>query len=147
MKSKVVFAVLAIVISGCGTPPVAFEKLPDADPASAGEVVLVRPKAFIGEEIAYVVNVDTKDIAELADRQHQRLKLSAGEHRIAIRCYGAFSGWTETTLAQRVVAGQTAYLAVAPKQGCASIAPVPESEGMKMLSNTTATGPGWRLTR
>ena len=143
MKQTLLCALAAIAISGCGSEPVALEKLPAADPANAGEVVLVRPSAFIGEDIVYAVNVDKADIAELGARQHQRFKLSAGEHRIAIRCFGALSGWDETAITHRVVAGQTAYLAVAPKHGCASVAAVPESEGRKLLSNTAAR-PIWR---
>src|SRR5712692_3272788 len=136
MKPTLLCTLAAIAISGCGAAPVALEKLPPADSADAGEVVVVRPKAFIGEEIVYVVNVDTKDVAELRSRQHQRFKLPAGDHRVAIRCFGAFSGWAETAITHRVVAGQTAYLAVAPKHSCASVDPVPESAGRQLLSNT-----------
>jgi hypothetical protein len=143
MKQNLLCTLAAIAITGCGSEPVALEKLPPVDPAEAGEVVLVRPGAFIAGDIVYVVNVDKKDIAELGARQHERFKLTAGDHRIAIRCFGALSGWDETAITHRIVAGQTAYLAVAPKHGCASIAPVPESEGRKLLSNT-APRPGWQ---
>src|SRR5712664_969894 len=143
MKQNLLCAVAAIAISGCGSEPVALDQLPVAVPANAVEVVLVRPSAFIGEDIVYAVNVDKADIAELGARQHQRFKLSAGEHRIAIRCFGALSGWDETAITHRVVAGQTAYLAVAPKHGCASVAAVPESEGRKLLYSTAAR-PIWR---
>jgi len=141
MKRTFFSALAAIAVSGCAEP-VALEKLPPADPASAGEVVLVRPSAFIGDEIVYVVNVDKKDVAELGSRQHQRLMLSAGEHRIAIRCPDALSGWSETVITQGVVSGKTAYLAVAPKHACASVVPVAENEARKMLANT-GTRPGW----
>ena len=141
MNRKLLSALAAIAISGCGAPPVALEKLPPADPATAGEVVIVRPSAFIGEDAVYVVNVDKKDIAQLGTRQHQRFKLPAGEHRIAIRCSDLISGWSETAITHGVVAGQTAYLAVAPKHGCASVDPVPESQGRQLLSNT-APRPG-----
>jgi hypothetical protein len=142
MGSKPIVVLLSLIaMAGCGSEPLAFEKLPAVDAADAGEVVLARPKAFIAEDIVYVVNVDKKDVAELAERQHQRFKLPAGEHRIAIRCFGALSGWEESAITHRVVAGQTAYLAVAPKHGCASVAPVPELEGRKLLSNT-ASRPG-----
>ena len=142
MKRNLLSAWAAIAISGCGAEPVALEKLPPADPASAGVVVIVRPSAFIGEDTVYVVNVDKKDIAELGSRQSQRLTLPAGEHRIAIRCFVALSGWTETAVTHVVTTGQTAYLAVAPKHDCASVAPVTESEGRKMLANT-GPRPGW----
>jgi hypothetical protein len=143
MKKTLLCALAAIVVSGCGTPQLALEQLPPTDPSNAGEVVLVRPRAFIGEDIVFVVNVDKKDVAQLGDRQHQRLKLPAGEHRIAIRCFGVLSGWEESAITHPVVAGQAAYLAVAPKHSCASVAPVPESEGSKLLSNTVPR-PGWQ---
>jgi hypothetical protein len=142
MKRKFLCAVAAIAICGCAEQ-VALEKLPPADPANAGEVVIVRPSAFIGDEIVFVINVDQKDVAELGSRQYRRLQLAAGDHRIAVRCFGALSGWSEAAITHGVVAGQTAYLAVAPKQGCASVDPVPESEGRKLLLNT-APRPGWR---
>ena len=91
----------------------------------------------------FVINVDKKDIAQLGTRQYQRFQLPAGDHRIAIRCFGALSGWSEASIMHGVVAGQTAYLAVAPKQACASVDPVPESEGRKLLSNT-GPRPGWQ---
>lgn len=144
MGSKPIVVLLSVIaMAGCASEPVGFEKLPPTDPASAGEVVVVRPRAFIGDDIVYVVNVDKKDIAELGARQHQRFKLPAGEHRIAIRCFGALSGWDETALTHQVVAGQTGYLAIAPKQSCASVAAVPESAGKKLLSNTVPR-PGWQ---
>jgi hypothetical protein len=142
MKQNLLCTLAAIAISGCGSEPVALEKLPPADPGNAGEVVVIRPSAFIGEDIVYVVGVDKKDVARVGSRQHQRFNLPAGEHRIAIRCFGAFSGWEETAITHRVTAGQSAYLAVAPKQTCASLGPVSESEGRKLLSNTVPR-PGW----
>jgi len=135
MKRTLFSALVAIAVSGCAEP-VALEKLPPADPASAGEVVLVRPSGFIGDDMVYVVNVDKKDVAELASRQSQRLALAAGEHRIAIRCFNSLSGWSETAVTQGVVAGKTAYLAVTPKHNCASVDAVAESEAKKLLANT-----------
>jgi hypothetical protein len=142
MKQNLLCTLAAIAISGCGSEPVALEKLPPVDPGNAGEVVVIRPSAFIGEDIVYVVSVDSKDIAKIGSRQHQRFKLPAGDHRIAIRCYGALSGWEETVIAHRVVAGQSAYLAVAPKKGCANLDSVSESQGRKFLSNTVPR-PDW----
>lgn len=141
MKRTLFSVLVAIAVSSCAEP-VALEKLPPADPASAGEVVLVRPSAFIGDDVVYVVNVDKKDVAELGSRQYQRLMLPAGEHRIAIRCPGALSGWSETAITQGVVTGKTAYLAVAPKHACASVDAVAESEAKKLLANT-GRRPGW----
>ena len=142
MKRNVLCALAAIAIFGCAEQ-VVLEKLPPVNPANAGEVVVVRPSAFIGEDVVFVVNVDQKDVAELGARQYQRLQLPAGDHRIGVRCFGALSGWSEAAITHRVVAGQTAYLAVAPKHGCASVDPVPESEGSKLLLNT-GSRPGWR---
>jgi hypothetical protein len=142
MRQNLLCALAVIAISGCGSEPVALEKLPAADSVNAGEVVVIRPSAFIGEDVVYIVSVDKKDIARLGSRQHQRFNLPAGDHRIAIRCFGAFSGWEETAITHRVVAGQSAYLAVAPKQGCANLDPVTEGQGRKLLSNTVPR-PDW----
>jgi hypothetical protein len=141
MKRTLFSVLAAIAVSGCAEP-VALEKLPPADPASAGEVVIVRTTAFIGDDVVYVINVDKKDVAELGAAQYQRFMLPAGEHRIAIRCPGALSGWSETAITHGVVTGRTAYLAVAPKHACASVDPVPESEAKKLLANA-APRPGW----
>jgi hypothetical protein len=141
MKRTLFSVLAAIAVFGCAEP-VTLEKLPPPDPASAGEVVIVRTSAFIGDDVVYVVNVDKKDVAELGARQYQRLMLSAGEHRIAIRCPGALSGWSETAVTQGVVTGKIAYLAVAPKHACASVDPVAESDAKKLLANT-GPRPGW----
>lgn len=142
MKRTLFSVLAAIAASGCAEQ-VVLEKLPPADPATAGEVVLIRTTAFIGDDIVYVINVDKKDVAELGARQSQRFMLPAGEHRIAIRCPGALSGWSETAITHGVVAGKTAYLAIAPKHACASVDPVPESEAKKLLANTAGPRPGW----
>lgn len=142
MKHTLFSVLAAIALASCAET-ITFEKLPPADPASAGEVVLIRPSAFIGDDVVYVVNVDKKDVAELGSRQHQRLMLPAGEHRIAIRCPGALSGWSETATTQGVATGKTAYLAVAPKHACASVDAIAESEAKKLLANTSPRA-GWQ---
>jgi hypothetical protein len=64
--------------------------------------------------------------------------LSAGEHRIAVRCVSSLTtAVSETATTQRVVAGQTLYLAIEPKSDCASIEAVPEAEGRKLVSSTS----------
>jgi len=72
--------------------------------------VLIRPRAFIAEETGFYINVN--------------------------HCYSSLSGWQETAITQRVVAGQAAYLAMAPHKACVSVEPVSESEGRKLLSRT-----------
>jgi hypothetical protein len=138
MKRNLVCTLAAIAISGCAAEPVTpAEKLPPiTDPAEAGEVVLIRPRAFIADETSFYINVNQDDIALIRSGQHTRLKLPAGEHRVAIRCYSSLSGWQETALTQRVVAGQAAYLAIAPSRDCVNVEPVSESEGRKLLSRT-----------
>jgi len=101
---------------------------------------VIRPGAFIGEDISYFLNVNRRDVFELESRQHTRFKLPVGEYRIAVRCFVWYSGgWVETAITQNVVAGQTAYLAVEPKHNCASLDPVSEAEGKKLLSRTAFT--------
>lgn len=137
MRRNLASLLAAIAIAGCAAEQVVLGKLPPiANPADAGEVVLIRASAFIGEDMSYYVNVDQTDIFELRQGEHTRFHLPAGEHRIAVRCFGALSGWSDAAITQRVVAGQTTYFAVAPKFACASLDPVPESEAAKLLART-----------
>ena len=70
-------------------------------------MVLIRPRAF-ADETSFYINVNRDDIAPIRSGQHTRLKLPAGEHRVAIRCYSALSG----------------------------VEPLSESEGSELLSRT-----------
>jgi hypothetical protein len=139
MKDIVVWTLAAIAIAGCAPESVTSAgKLPPiADPADAGEVVLIRPRAFVAEDTSYYINVNAEDVAPIHSGQHSRFKLPAGEHRIAIRCFNSLSGWKETSITQRVVAGQAAYVAIAPDSECVSVKPVTEAEGKRLLSRTT----------
>ncbi|HWM43333.1 MAG TPA: hypothetical protein VNP36_12915 [Burkholderiales bacterium] len=135
-----VFAVAAgVALTGCAPTPLAMGKLPPVtDAAQAGEVVVIRPRAFIGDDFAFYLNVNQENVVTMNSREHTRLRLPAGEHRIAIRCTQALKeGWSETAITQRVVAGQTTYLAVTPKFDCASLDALSESDGKKLLSSTT----------
>ncbi len=130
-------AVAAVVLAGCAAQELPISKLPAVDSASSGEVVVVRPSAFIAEDFAFYLNVNQENIAAIRTRQHTRFRLAAGEHRFAIRCVGLFTTEVaETATNQRIVEGQTLYLSVSPKGSCASIEAVPEQEGRKRVSNT-----------
>lgn len=139
MKRKLVSALAAMAISGCGSEPVALGNLPPvADAANAGEVAVVRARGFIGEGFDYYININQINVFALGAGEHTRFRLPAGEHRVAIRCYSAWTaGWNEAAVTVRIAAGQTTYLAVAPKFECATVDPVPEREGKKLVSTTT----------
>lgn len=139
MRVAVFAAAAGVALAGCAPPQLAMSKLPPvADAAQAGEVVVIRPRAFIAEEHGFYLNVNQENIVRINSREHTRLRLPAGEHRIAIRCTHAFKeGWSETAITQRVVAGQTTYLAVTSKFDCASLDVVSESDGKKLLSSTS----------
>ena len=133
------FALFLIAfLAGCGAPELFIGKLPAVDAAGSGEVVVVRPTAFIADDYPFYLNVNQENIWVIHPRMHTRFRLPAGEHRIAVRCTSAYSSEIrETAATQRVVAGQTLYLAVAAKGNCASIEAVSEPEGRKLVSNTT----------
>lgn len=126
------------LLAACAAQELSIGKLPPVDAAGSGEVVVVRPSAFIADDFTFYVNVNQENIAGLRARVHTRFRLPAGEHRIAVRCTSAYSSEVkETATTQRVIAGQTLYLAIEPKGSCASIAAVPEREGRRLVSNTT----------
>jgi len=130
------FLAALLLLTACGAPELKLEKLPAVEGA-AGEVWLIRPTHWIGEEVVYVVNVDSRDIHTLEMKQHIRVRLAPGEHRIALRCYQPFSNtWKETVVNQQVQAGANAYLAVEPRGDCASLEPLPEAQGKRLAART-----------
>lgn len=129
-------AVLLWMLAGCAAPDVALEKLPPAAGPS-GEVLIVRPSAFIGDENAYVVNVDRRDVHRMETKEHIRLRLGAGAHRLALRCWQmALAEWTETSITQEVVAGATTYLRVVPRHSCAALEPLTERDARSLAVGT-----------
>ena len=141
-RVKRTFAFLALaagITAGCGSNPVVTGKLPATSAADSGEVVIIRARAFIGEEHNHYINVDQENIVALTSGQHARLKLASGEHRVAIRCYGDLlsTAINEAVITHRVAAGQISYFAVKPRFSCASIDPLSEAEARTLLSATS----------
>jgi hypothetical protein len=127
--------VFLLMLAGCAMPDVALEKLPPAAGPS-GEVPIVRPSAFIGDENAYVVNVDRRDVHQMETKEHIRLRLGAGAHRLALRCWQmALAEWTETSITHEVV-GATSYLRVVPRHSCAELLPLTETEARRLAVGT-----------
>ena len=138
MRIGVSIGLACLALSACAPAPLALAKLPPVtDPANAGEIVVIRQRAFIADDFSFYLNVDQENVLTIASGQHTRFQLPAGEHRIAIRCYAMLTdSWKETALTERVLAGQTRYLAVKPKHDCASLDPLPEAEAKRLLPNT-----------
>jgi len=136
LRSFFLFAIL--LLAACAAPELKIGKLPAVDPASSGEVVVVRPSAFIAEDFTFYVNVNEENIAGLRNRMHTRFRLPAGDHRIAVRCTSGYTSEVfENATIERVAAGQTLYLAIEPKGKCATIEAVSEREGRRLVANTT----------
>jgi len=137
LKTARLAVLAAAALSACGAPEPRIGKLALVDAAGSGEVVVARPSAFIAEEFPFYVAVNDENVAALHARQHIRFRLAAGEQRIAIRCPNMLqSDLNERVTTQRVVAGQTLYLSVTPQGNCASIEPVSEPQGRKLVSST-----------
>ena len=129
---------LGILLAGCASQELSIGKLPAVDAAGSGEVIVVRPSAFIADDYTFYVNVNQENIVGLRARLHTRFRLPAGEHRIAVRCTSSInSEINETATTQHIAAGQTLYLAVEPKGNCATIEAVSEREGRRLVANTT----------
>lgn len=126
------------LLAGCASQELSVGKLPAVDAAGSGEVIVVRPSAFIADDYTFYVNVNQENIVGLRARLHTRFRLPAGEHRIAVRCTSSISSEiSETATTQRIAAGQTLYLAIEPKGNCATIEAVSEREGRRLVANTT----------
>jgi hypothetical protein len=138
LKTAFFAALAAIALFGCAGKEPAIGKLPPVDAANSGEVVVIRPSAFIGDEFSLYLNVNETTVAALGPRQHTRLRLPAGEHRIAIHCPNVLSGkLNERVTLQRIDAGQTVYFSVTPRGDCAAIESLSEAEGRRRLTGTS----------
>jgi len=127
---------LVLLLAGCAAPELALEKLPPPRGPS-GEVVIVRPSAFIGNEGAYVVNIDRRDVHAMEAKEHIRVRLDPGTHRIALRCWRpALAEWAETAITHEVVGGATTYLRVVPRHSCAQLEPLAESAARSLAVGT-----------
>ena len=128
--------VFLLMIAGCAAPDVALDKLPPAA-GPTGEILIVRPSAFIGDEGAYVVNIDQRDVHSMEAKEHIRVRLDAGTHRIALRCWRlALAEWAETAITHEVVAGATTYLRVVPRHSCAELEPLTERDARSLAVGT-----------
>jgi hypothetical protein len=143
MRRAMSWALAAGLLAGCAPSAVTMGRLPPlANPADAGEVVVARERGFIADEFSYYVNVNQENIVALASGEHARLKLPAGQHRIAIRCYAPLDGsWKEAAVTEHLIARGTVYLHAAPNYDCASLTPVTEGEGKKLLGRTSPRTP------
>ena len=136
MRAATLLRLLFFLLAACGAPEVALEKLPPPAGAS-GEVVILRPSAFIGDEGAYVVNVDQRNVHSMEAKERIQLRLGAGAHRIALRCWQmALAEWKETAITHDVVAGTTSYLRVVPRHSCAELEPLTEREARSLAVGT-----------
>ena len=67
MRRNLVCAFAAIATAACAPDSVtpAGKLPPITNPAEAGEVVLIRPRAFIAEETSFYINVNHDEIAPI----------------------------------------------------------------------------------
>ena len=129
-------AVVSLLLAACAAPEVALEKVPPPRGPS-GEVVIVRPSAFIGDEGAYLVNIDQRDVHMMEVKEALRVRLEPGSHRIALRCWQmALAEWTETAITHEVAAGATTYLRVVPRHSCANLEPLTERDARSLTVGT-----------
>jgi len=82
------------------------------------------------------VKVSRDDIAPLRSARHARLKLPAGERRVAIGCLSSLSGLAADRGFPAHRARQAAQLAIAPHKARLSVEPLSGSEGRRLLSRS-----------
>jgi hypothetical protein len=138
LKDVLCVGFAAAALAGCAAPEPSIGKLPPIQAAGSGEVVVIRPSAFIGDEYPLYLDVNETTVAALGPRQHARLRLPAGEHRIAIHCPNVLSGKLgERMTLQRIDAGQTIYFSITPSGDCAAIESLSEVEGRRRIAGTS----------
>lgn len=137
MKTILVgFVVLGLV--GCGTTSGRIGELPAvANASSAGKVVTVRVSSIVGAANGYTVALDGKDLYGIGSGEHAEFLVPAGEHFIAVKCFGGWTPtWKEDSLKFVANPAEVSYFVISPNLKCADIKAIAEPDAKKQLQGS-----------
>lgn len=138
-RCALALSVLA-ALAGCGTTSGRLGELPAiTDPANAAKVVTVRVSSVVGAVNGFTVALDGKDLFGIGSGEHAEFRVPAGEHYIAVKCFGGWSPtWKEEALRFNVAAGDTSYFEIHPSMKCAAIKQIDQAAAKQLLPGNKA---------
>jgi hypothetical protein len=140
---KTLLAALAVgILSGCASSGRIGELPTIAADAPSSQLVLIRVSSIIGATNSYYVALDGKDIFSIRSGEYTRFRIPAGEHFIAVKCFGGWSpAWKEISKGFVAVADQTSYFEISPNMTCAEIRQITTDAGKAEVKNITFVDP------
>ena len=104
--------------------------------AQAGEVTVIRPRAFIGAEATYFIALDGRPLRDIETRQHVRFDVPTGRHTLAVRCPKPLSLEYVETRIDVDLGGAPAFFVIEPKYDCVTLSPVDARAAASLMDNT-----------
>lgn len=128
---------LGAVLAGCGQSG-RIGELPRIDSAApSGKVVVVRISSVVGVANSYKVALDGNDLLNIRSGQHAEFHVPAGDHYIAVKCFGGWTpNWKEASLRFAAAPQQPSYFKISPNLSCAEIVPVAAEQAASLLAGS-----------
>lgn len=138
MRRILAAALLAAGLAACGTTSGPLGPLPEVSDASrAAKVVAVRVSSVIGAANGYTLSLDGKDLFGIGSGEHVEFRVPAGEHSIAIGCFGGIAPkWNQESLRFTAQPGESLYFLVSPGGSCAELRAATEAEARPHLQSS-----------
>ena len=142
MRQLLLVLCLAVGISGCASSGRIGEipAVPLGQPA--GKLVVIRVSSFVGVTNCYYIALDGKDIFAIRSGQYTEIPVGAGEHNIAVKCFGGWTPtWKEDSIKFVVSSGNESFFVVSPNMTCAQIIPSEADEAKKLMATSKFISP------
>jgi len=145
MTRIIAAALLAAGLAACGTTSGPLGPLPEiADSSGAAKVVVVRVSSVIGAAAGVKSDVGPRCESGLGSGEHAEFRVPAGEHAIAIGCFGGLvPKWNQESLRFTAQPGASLFFIVSPSASCAELRAATEAEARTHLqsSRSVASAP------
>lgn len=105
-------------------------------PVQAGEVTVIRPRAFIGGDATYYVALDGRPLRDIETRQHVRFDVPNGRHTLAVRCPKPLSLEYAETHVDEDFGPAPAFFVIEPKYDCVTLSRVDAGAAASLLGNS-----------
>lgn len=105
-------------------------------PAHAGEVTVIRPRAFIAADATYFIVLDGQPLRDIETRQHVRFEVPNGRHTLAVRCPKPLTLEYVETRIDADFGASPAFFVIAPKFDCVTLSPVDARAADSLMGNT-----------
>ena len=102
----------------------------------AGEVTVIRPRAFIGGDATYYIALDGQPLRDIETRQHVRFDVPDGRHTLAVRCPKPLSLEYAETRVDEDFGPAPAFFVIEPKFDCVTLSRIDARAAASLIGNS-----------